>query len=274
MARPQLTASSRWTRLSFWAVSYIVLCGTLFQVVSAGGQSTPEVQPSGWGMSLRLVYHELMIGLILVATAIDWDGYIIPDQITMPGMLIGCLGAFAFGELQLIHLWVDWSVAIPQISGPYIPAWFDPHRHWHGLAWSLAGLGMGAGLTWLVRASSSWLMGRETLGFGDVTFMAMAGSFLGWQPTVCAFLIAPLLGLLVGVPLKWMTNKSYIPFGPFLGGGVLVVLFGWGPIWFRSRGIFGDWFGLLILAGLASVGFVMLIGLLLLYRNIPGRNAG
>ncbi len=252
---------------------YIGLCVILAQKVAAGGQATPEVLPSPWGENLRLIYHQVLIGLILVATAVDWDGYVIPDQITLPGMAVGLLAAFLSGELQLIHLWVDWSIEMPQVRGPYFPDWFDAHRHWHGLSWSGAGLVIGAGLTWLVRAVSSWLMGRETLGFGDVTLMAVIGSFLGWQPAVCAFLLAPLLGLLVGIPLKLMTNKPYIPFGPFLGGGALIVLYSWGPIWLRTRGIFGDWYGLLILAALAGLGFVMLIGMLQIYRRIPGRES-
>lgn len=265
------TARESWVRLIGLTLVYAALCGGLYLVAVHGGQSTPEVLASAWGFALRRFSHQVLIGLILVAMAVDWDGYVIPDQITIPGMLLGLSAAFAVGELQLIHLWVDWSHAIPQLRGPDIPAWFDAHRHWHGLAWSFAGLVTGAGLTAIVRWVSSRLMGRETLGTGDITFMALIGSFLGWQPTVCAFLIAPLLGLAVGIPVKLLFNKPYIPYGPFLGISALLVLFGWGPIWLRTKGIFGDWLGLLILTGIAGISFVLLFGLLILYRRIPGR---
>jgi leader peptidase (prepilin peptidase) / N-methyltransferase len=81
------------------------------------------------------------------------------------------------------------------------------------------------------------------------------------------------LGLVVGIPLKLVTNKPFIPYGPFLGAGAILVIFAWGPIWYRTRGIFGDWYGLLILSGLAGAGFLLLMGLLVVYRSIPGKQA-
>lgn len=267
---PRTSAESR--RQAFGlALAYVMLCSGLFVVASLGGQFTPEVQPTEQGFVLRRIYHQLLIGLILVATAVDWDGYVIPDQITFPGMFAGLLGAFVIGDAQLIHLWVDWSYAVPDLRGPYFPDWFATYQHWHGLAWSAAGLIVGAGLVWTVRAVSSSLMRRETLGFGDVTFLAMIGSFLGWQPTVCAFLLAPLLGMLVGLPLKLLTNKPYLPYGPFLGAGALAVLFAWGPLWNATKRIFGDAEGLMILFGLAAAAFVVLLGLMRIYRSIPGK---
>lgn len=271
MQRPPATAREQRSCIIGFAIVFALLCGGLYLAVAAGWQATPEVIPSQLGFLQRRTFHQLLIGLILVATVVDWDGYIIPDQITFPGMLIGLFAATVIGELQLIHLWVDWSYAVPDLRGPYFPDWFDRYRRLHGFAWSATGVIVGAGLTWTVRAVSSRLMGRETLGFGDVTFMGMIGSFLGWQPTVCAFLIAPLLGLVVGIPLKLMTNKPFIPYGPFLGIAAIGVLFAWGPIWLRTRGIFGDAFGLLILAALAGLGFVLLLGMMVAYRSIPGK---
>lgn len=253
------------------ALVYVLLSVGLFVVASLGGQFTPEVLPTEQGFVLRRIYHQLLIGLILVATAVDWDGYVIPDQITFSGIFAGLAGAFAIAHAQLIHLWVDWSYEEPGLRGAYIPTWFDAHRHWHGVAWSAAGLIVGAALVWTVRAVSSSLMRRETLGFGDVTFLAMIGSFLGWQPTACAFLLAPLLGLFVGLPLKLLTNKPYIPYGPFLGAGALVVLFAWGLLWNATKRIFGDVEGLLILFSLAAAAFVVLLGLMRVYRSIPGK---
>lgn len=274
MGRPAMTlGESRW-RIGFIAVVFTALGAALQLAAANGWQATPEVQPTEWGFIARLIYQQLLIGLILVATVVDWDGYIIPDQITFPGMLLGLVGAFAIAHGQLIHLWVDWNLAIPGIygDGPYLPQWFDKHRHLHGLAWSATGLVVGAGLTWIIRAVSSRLLGRETLGFGDVTFMGMIGSFLGWQPTVSAFAIAPMIGLAVGLPLKLLTNKPYIPYGPFLGAAAVLVIFGWGPLWFRTRNVFGDAGGLLILTALASAGFIVLLGLLIAYRSIPTRD--
>lgn len=233
---------------------------------------TPEVQPSGEGQNWRFAYHLTLIGLLILATAIDFDCYSIPDIITISGMLIGVTAACLIGELQICHLWVDWSVAIPQLRGPYIPGWYDKYRFWHALAWSLAGLSTGAGLTWLARFVSSRVIGQEAMGFGDVTLMAMIGSFLGWQAACLVFLIAPLTGLTIGVLIRTVSGKTFLPYGPWLSIAAVIVLFNWGLIWRQTRLIFSDWMGLATLAAVGSVGFVLLLGLTQLYKSIPTRS--
>jgi len=54
--------------------------------------------------------------------------------------------------------------------------------HWAGLLSSLAGLAVGAGTIWIVRVLGSTVLGREAMGFGDVTLMAMIGAMLGCRP--------------------------------------------------------------------------------------------
>ena len=56
----------------------------------------------------------------------------------------------------------------------------------------------------------------EAMGFGDVTLMAMIGSFLGWQTSPMVFFLAPLAGLVVGL-IQWFAYRdNVIPYGPFL----------------------------------------------------------
>jgi leader peptidase (prepilin peptidase) / N-methyltransferase len=130
-------------------------------------------------------------------------------------------------------------------------------------------------------------MGMEALGFGDVMLMGMIGSFLGWQPTLVAFLIAPLCALTIGLATKLLGGKSYIPYGPYLAAGALIVVFGWRWIWmfeyrlseaagpddregvFAVRRLFGDWLSLLALAAIMLFGLILLLGLGRLYRMIP-----
>jgi leader peptidase (prepilin peptidase) / N-methyltransferase len=232
-----------------------------------------EVRPSFLGLQLRLAYHLVLISLLIVATATDFDCYIIPDQITIPGMLLGLSGAFAVGQVQLCHLWVDWNFAIPHLRGPYIPNWFDAHWHWHGLAWSTAGLVVGATITWLARAISSRVLGQEAMGLGDVTLMAMIGSFLGWQAVILVFLLAPIAGLTVGVMIKLLSGRTYLPYGPWLSLAAIFVLFRWAWLWQLTRGVFSDWLGLTILAAIGTTGFVLLLGFVLMYRAIPVHRA-
>lgn len=269
---PVVPPTTRWMR----SAGIMLVTATLFTLYLVVADEwrwldIQEVQPSAIGRRARLIYHLILICLLIAATAIDFDCYVIPDQITVPGTLVGVLAACALGELQLCHWWVDWHAAIPHLRGPTIPAWYDAHRVWHALAWSLSGLVTGAIMTWIARWISSRVLGQEAMGLGDVTLMAMIGSFVGWQAIILVFLFAPLAGLTVGVLIKLISGKTYLPYGPWLSLAAGFVLFRWAWLWGQTRMIFSDWLGMAMLAGIGGVGFVALLVLVRLYRAIPGR---
>lgn len=220
-----------------------------------------------WG-HWRLLYHYALLSFLVAATAIDFDQYIIPDRITLPGTLIGIGAATIVGNMQLMQVWVDWNQLHP-IEGPYIPEWIKQHPHWHGLAYSLAGLAVGGGITWMARLVSQWVLRTEALGFGDVTLMAMIGSFLGWQPVVFVFLLAPAFGLLTAVTQRLAHGRRALPYGPYLSAAAVAVLFTWRWLWKPTREIFGHWPTLLGLFAGVVVTMALLLGLLRLYRAIP-----
>ena len=269
---PPVDTRVRWLRGASIVLAIALLFG-FFHGASLewGCLETAEVQPSGLGRYWRLGYHLILVSLLVLATAIDFDCYIIPDLITFPGMLVGVAGAAIIGEVQICHLWVDWTVAIPQLRGPYIPPWYDAYRLWHGLAWSLAGLATGAALTGIARLISSHVLGQEAMGTGDITLMAMIGSFLGWQAVTLVFLLAPVAGLTVGVVVRIVSGKTYLPYGPWLSIAAVVVLFNWGRLWEQTRMIFSDWLSVAALGGIGSVGFVLLLGMVRLFKSIPTR---
>jgi len=253
-----------------------LFAGYFLAVFRFGAHTTDEVLPAHLWIYGRGCFHLILIGLLVAATSTDFREYIIPDQITVTGMLLGAGIATASGDTQMMHLWVDWNQAIPTLRGPFIPDWIRNHVHLHGLAWSLAGLLTGAGITWLVRLISSAVLGQEALGFGDVTLMAMIGSFVGWQPVVFIFLLAPLCGLVAGLAAHLCSNRAYVPYGPYLALSTIGVLFGWRWLWmlempgtFSMRRFFGDAVGLSILAVISLVAFVLLLGSVRLYRAIP-----
>jgi leader peptidase (prepilin peptidase)/N-methyltransferase len=102
---------------------------------------------------------------------------------------------------------------------------------WAAMLTSLVGLVGGGGLVWLVRIIGSYAVGREAMGFGDVTLMAMVGTFIGWQASLIAFLLAPLAGLFVGVT-KWIFYRDReLPFGPYLCLGTAFVVVCWAEVW-------------------------------------------
>jgi leader peptidase (prepilin peptidase)/N-methyltransferase len=230
---------------------------------------TPEVQPPDFAWQARAIYHAVLATLLLAATFIDLDCYVIPDVITVSGTFVGVLAAALIPDLQIAHLWVDWSFAIPQLRGPYIPEWYDRYRIAHALAWSLAGALAGAALTQLVRSLSSRVLGQQAMGLGDVTLMAMIGSYLGWQAVVLTFAVAPLTGLLIALVGKIAVNRPYLPYGPCLSAAALLVVFTWRWLWAETRLMFSDLFGLAILGGIGIVALAILLMLLRLYRSIP-----
>ncbi len=256
-----------WAKATIAAAPALIFPGLVIAVIHGNVHWVTEGGSVDWAL-LRLLYHYLLIALLVAATAIDFDQYLIPDQITFPGVFAGMAIAAAVSNMPLMHLWVDWNQWTP-IDGPYIPEWIKLHPHWHGLAFSLAGLVAGAGITWLARVIARLALGTEALGFGDVTLMAMIGSFLGWQLVVFVFLLAPLCGGVIAVTLRLTTGRRVVPYGPFLSAAAVLVLFIWSRLWTPAREIFGHWPTLAGLVALVTFGMAFLLGLLRLYRAIP-----
>lgn len=258
-----------------WLASLLV--GLLFAFF-AWDVAKAECQSLTYGGSIdwihwRIVYHLTLITLLIVATVIDFKLYIIPDEITVTGMILGVLGATWFGNLHLVPLWVDANQEVMGIHGPYIPDWIKQHWYWHGLAWSVTGLLVGGGLTWLVRLISSVILGREAMGFGDITLMAMIGSFVGWQPILFVFALAPVCGMGIAVLARLMTGKTYVPYGPYLSASTLVVLCTWRWLWMPLRMILGHPPTIAALVGGALLALAILLGCIRLFRAIPVKRA-
>lgn len=260
----------------------ILFGGYVLAVTVWESQRTVEVIPEPVWRVGRIVSHLVLLTALVAATLTDLADYVIPDRITVPGTLAGVLSATLAGDLQIMHVWVDWGFfGDAVLYGQYIPKWIQEHHHWHGLAWSLAGVAAGGGLTWLARLLSRLVLGQEALGFGDVTLMAMIGSFLGWQPVVCVFLLAPFCGIFVGLGVKLVLNRPYVPYGPFLAAAAVLVLMSWRWIWTLEplpavsiRRLFGDWQSLLILGGFVVTSLILLLGMVRIYRMIPGKKRG
>jgi len=143
--------------------------------------------------------------------------------------------------------------------------WLAGGRHFLGLLSALAGMVVGGGIVWMVRVVGSAALGREAMGFGDVTLMAMIGSFVGWQPCVLIFFVAPIAGVVMGV-IHWLVVRDHvIPYGPFLCLGAAVVIVRWSAWWDWTWPVFGlGWF----VPGVMCV-CLMLMGLMLaIWRTV------
>ena len=105
---------------------------------------------------------------------------------------------------------------------------------------SLIGLAVSAGLVWLTRAGASLALGREAMGMGDVTLMAMVGAWLGWQPAVLTFFLATFIGLGHGLFQLLRHRENELPYGPSLCLAAVIVTIAWRPIWQLTASFFAD----------------------------------
>ena len=151
----------RWHSVSAVALSAL-FAGFTWLLLTMDCQSVHEVRPSGAMIFGRLPFHLTLIFLLWVATLTDLLDYVIPDEVIYAGIAVAVTAAFATGELQMIHIWVNWDEAIDGIKGPYLPEWMKQHQHLHGLAWSLAGLAAGAARALRLRLDPR-LRGRQAV---------------------------------------------------------------------------------------------------------------
>jgi leader peptidase (prepilin peptidase)/N-methyltransferase len=205
-----------------------------------------------WTVNLQFLYYLVLAEALLVASFIDFDLQIIPDSVTVPGMIVGFGGALAFPRLWLTTLWLN----------PYsVPEWIGAHPRLHAAAVSVAGALVAAGLIKGVQVIGRRVLRREAMGEGDVILMAMIGSYIGWQASVLVFFLAPMCALAV-IAGQWLFRRVYvIPYGPYLSLGTLIVLLGWQPIWGRLEHVFrlGPWLGLYV----AVMGVLLFLSLML-----------
>lgn len=133
---------------------------------------------------------------LVTITFIDIDHQIIPDEISLPGIVIGFLCSLVL---------------------PY-PGWLS----------SLLGILLGGGSLLLVAYGYHFLTGKDGMGGGDIKLLAMMGAFLGWKAVPFIIFSSSLVGSVVGISLMYLYRKDSklaIPFGPYLAAGALLYIF-------------------------------------------------
>jgi leader peptidase (prepilin peptidase)/N-methyltransferase len=160
-----------------------------------------------FGISWSTLFYLSFVSALIVITLIDLSHQIIPDVISLPGIVVGFIG----------------SLLLPQVS------FFN----------SMIGMLLGGGVLFLVATVYQWLFKREGMGGGDVKLLAMIGAFLGWKAVILTILLSSLIGSITGVILIGLKGKDFkyaIPFGPFLSLGAVISLFYGDPLinWYLS----------------------------------------
>lgn len=102
---------------------------------------------------------------------------------------------------------------------------------------SLFGMTFAGIAIWTVRIIGRLTLGREAIGFGDVTLMMAIGAFTGWQAIPIIFFLSPVTGLIVGV-IMLFCGQRHVPFGPFLCITTAVWFLCFDFIWERCLSIY------------------------------------
>lgn len=139
--------------------------------------------------------HLIMITGLIPVTFIDLDHKIIPDRLSLGGIILGFALSFV-----------------------------------NGLGWkaSLIGLAAGGLSLWAVAEGYRLAAKREGMGFGDVKLLAAIGAFLGWKAVVMTVVVASITGAVTGLAAMKLTKGGRhmeIPFGPFLSFGAALYLY-------------------------------------------------
>jgi len=182
------------------------LTGVLFALVYLTQGVGAGVDPG------QLVIMLLLTTLLIVASAIDMDWLIIPDEVSYYGLLGGLLAGFLLPQLHVGRASYQTYEGLTGLT------------HLDGLIAAVIGA-LGGGLIVLgVALFGALLFRKEAMGIGDVKLMAMVGAFFGWKVVLVAFFISPFVGLLYGIPLLIRKGEHVMPYGPFLSIGAVAAL--------------------------------------------------
>jgi len=144
-------------------------------------------------------FASCLFACVLIALGfIDFYHQILPDEITLPGLLLALVYSLFREDLNLRQ--------------------------------ALIGAVAGAGFLLFIYVAYYLLRKKEGLGLGDVTMMLLIGAYLGWRQAFFTLILASFVGALVGIFFIFYRKKDFqysLPFGTFLAPAAFVALL-WG----------------------------------------------
>lgn len=154
----------------------------------------------------------LFLGGLILGTFVDFEHFILPDSVTIGGMVAGPI----------------LSALVPALHGKSV--W------WQSLLSSCTGLLAGFCLLNAIAWLGTKAFKKEAMGFGDVKLMGAIGAFLGWEAVLFTVFVSSLLGSVSGLLLiafGGIKMQSRIPFGPYISAAAAVWVF-WGQALFGA----------------------------------------
>jgi leader peptidase (prepilin peptidase)/N-methyltransferase len=168
-----------------------------YPIIELVTMATFLVHYAVFGLDIILVPRLLFACAMIVLFAIDLEHHLLPNVITLPGIVMG----------------LAFSVFLPP-----------------GLVDALIGTTLGGGILWAIGEAYFRYSGQEGMGGGDVKMLAMIGAFLGWKLVILTLVLSSVLGSLIGllvIAARWGGLKHALPYGTFLAlGGLFASLAG------------------------------------------------
>lgn len=152
-----------------------------------------------FNLSIAFLAYSIFASILIAIFFIDIDFQIIPDILTLPGIVVGLALSLA--------------------------------PHGLGIANSAIGAFVGGSILYLVAVLGDWAFKKESMGGGDIKMAAMLGAFLGWQKVIFVFFASAVIGLIISLVLIYFSKKirstRIIPYGPFLAiAAMIAVIYG------------------------------------------------
>jgi leader peptidase (prepilin peptidase) / N-methyltransferase len=154
-----------------------------------------------FGVTPKGVLYLALSLALLVESVIDMRYKIIPDEITLPAIVIALL------------------------ASAFFPSIHNETSHGRAFLAALIGMFVGGGFLYLAGTIAEWVLKKEAMGGGDVKLLAAVGAVIGWRGVVWTIFVSSLLGSVVGIYLRLKKGEELIPYGPYLGLGAFFYLF-------------------------------------------------
>ena len=181
-------------------VSWLILGGKCRSCKAGISVQYPLIElfvASLWGFSVWQYGATLtaltaaVFGTTLLGIAVtDARHYLIPDEFSLGGLVLGLLLSFRGGL--------------------------------GGLLEAVIGAAVGFAVLYAVAVLGEKAFRKEAMGGGDIKMMAMVGAFVGWKGVLLTIFGGALLGTLIFVPLQ-LKQKRLVPFGIFLAAAAAIV---------------------------------------------------
>jgi leader peptidase (prepilin peptidase)/N-methyltransferase len=161
---------------------------------------------AAFGFSFKAGIYLVFTLALLVVSAIDWKHRIIPDEISLPGIVLGLALSAVFPEMHGAHFWL------------------------YGLRDSVFGMLAGGLFLYVLGTVAEKILKKEAMGGGDVKLLAMIGAFIGWQGVLWTIFVSSLVGSIAGLGSLLKGGDRYIPYGPYLAAAAVLYIFFGDPV--------------------------------------------